>query len=245
MSKRTEFVNVAKSQIGVKEIGTNNVKYNTWYYGRTVNGTTGTSEYAWCVTFECWCANQVGILNTLIPKCNNVGVLKNWYNARGLYYLRGSYTPLKGDLIIFKNSSHTGIVERVESGRIYTIEGNSKDKVSNNSYLLTDSYIQGYCKVKFNDNTTAKTYSGTFPTLPSRGYFKFNPKTPKVYYDRGTQVIYLQKFLNWAVNSGLKVDGILGPDTYNATKSFQKVVGITQDGLFGKNSLAKAKTFKK
>lgn len=237
MSKRTDFVNVAKSQIGVKETGTNNVKYNTWYYGRTVNGRTGTSEYAWCVTFECWCANQVGILNTLVPKCNNVGVLKNWYNARGLYYLRGSYNPQKGDLIIFRNSSHTGIVERVESGRIYTIEGNSKDKVSNNSYLLNDSYIQGYCKVKFNDNTTVKTYSGTFPTLPSRGYFRNK--------DTGTQVKYLQKFLNWAVNSGLSLDGIIGPLTISAVKKFQKAVGITQDGLFGKNSLAKAKTFKK
>lgn len=237
MSKRTDFVNVAKSQIGVRETGTNNVKYNTWYYEREVNGTTGTSEYAWCVTFECWCANQVGILNTLVPKCNNVGVLRDWYKARGLYSLRGSYTPKKGDLIIFRNASHTGIVERVESGRIYTIEGNSKDKVSNNSYLLTDSYIAGYCKVKFNDNTTVKTYSGTFPTLPSRGYFRNK--------DTGTQVKYLQKFLNWAVNSVLIIDGIIGPLTISAVKKFQKAVGITQDGLFGKNSLAKAKTFKK
>lgn len=248
MNKRNEFVEIAKSQIGIKESNTNNVKYNTWYYGHAVNGTPGTSEYAWCVTFECWCAYMVGILNTLIPKCNNVGILRGWYNARGLYHFKDSYTPKKGDLIIFRNASHTGIVERTEGGRIWTIEGNSKDKVSNNNYSLKDSYIQGYCQVKFNDNTTVKTYSGTFPTLPSRGYFKFNPKTPKVYYDRGTQVIYLQKFLNWAVNAGLLVDGVLGLNTYNAIKIFQKKVGFTGsaiDGLFGKNSLAKAKTFKK
>ena len=75
-SKRNDFINIARSQIGIKETGTNNVKYNTWYYGRAVNGRTGTSEYAWCVTFICWCANQIGILNSLIPRHNNVGYIR-------------------------------------------------------------------------------------------------------------------------------------------------------------------------
>lgn len=95
-----------------------------------------------------------------------------------------------------------------------------------------------YAKTYFNKyNTTKKTYTGTFPTLPSRGYFKTG--------DKGTQVKYLQAFLNWAVGSGLAVDGIIGPKTISAVKSFQKVVGLKQDGLFGKNSLSKAKAYKK
>ena len=32
-------------------------------------------------------------------------------------------------------SDHTGIVEKVENGRVYTIEGNSGDSVRQNSYL--------------------------------------------------------------------------------------------------------------
>ena len=33
-------------------------------------------------------------------------------------------------------SDHTGIVEKVENGRVYTIEGNSGDSVRQNSYLV-------------------------------------------------------------------------------------------------------------
>lgn len=220
MSKRSEFVNIAKSQIGVKETGTNNVKYNTWYYGHVVNGTPGTSEYAWCVTFECWCANQIGILGSLVPKCNNVGVLRDWYKARGLYHLRGTYTPKEGDLIIFKNASHTGIVEKISGGRLFTIEGNSKDKVSNNNYALSDSYIQGYCQVKF-DNSSSSS-----PSKPGNG-----------------DVVTIQMILNNRYKTGLYTDGIYGPKTKKALiKGLQKELnkqfnaGLVVDGIFGANT---------
>lgn len=85
--------------------------------------------------------------------------------------------------------------------------------------------------------TTKKTYSGTFPTLPSRGYFKKG--------DKGTQVKNLQKFLNWAVNAKLVVDGEVGDKTIAAVVAFQVIVKLAQDGLFGKNCLAKAKIYKK
>lgn len=81
------------------------------------------------------------------------------------------------------------------------------------------------------------TYTGTFPTLPSRGYFKKG--------DKGTQVKNLQKFLNWALGLKLDVDGIIGNKTISAIKQFQKITGIKIDGLFGKDSLAKAKKYKK
>lgn len=219
MSKRNEFVNVARSQIGVREIGTNNVKYNTWYYERVVNGTPGTSEYAWCVTFECWCANQIGILNSLIPKCNNVGVLRDWYKARGLYHLKTSYTPKAGDLIIFKNAFHTGIVERVESGKIWTIEGNSKDKVSNNTYLKTDSYIQGYCQVKFNDNqgNTGNTTKSSIKEIQAmiKSKYNFNFYVDGIYGSETKKMLIkaLQTELNKQYNANLNVDGVFGAKT--------------------------------
>ena len=80
-------------------------------------------------------------------------------------------------------------------------------------------------------------YSGTFPTLPKRGYFANT--------DTGTQVKNLQKLLNWAVDAGLSVDGSMGPKTIAAVKTFQKKYGLAPDGYFGKASLAKAKTIKK
>ena len=87
------------------------------------------------------------------------------------------------------------------------------------------------------DNVVVNTYTGVFPKLPSIGYFKNG--------DKGTEVKNLQRFLNWAVNAKLSVDGIIGNKTISAVKNFQKIVGIKQDGLYGKNSLAKAKEFKK
>ena len=103
----------------------------------------------------------------------------------------------------------------------------------------TKSVTRGnYAKTYFNKyNTTKKGYTGVFPTLPTRSYFKSG--------DRGTHVKYLQQFLNWAVNTKLVVDGIIGPKTISAVKLFQKTVGIKQDGLFGKISLSKAKDYKK
>lgn len=45
----------AYAQVGTAEnpIGSNNVRYNTLYYGRTIND----PKYAWCMTFV-WCAFQ-------------------------------------------------------------------------------------------------------------------------------------------------------------------------------------------
>lgn len=85
--------------------------------------------------------------------------------------------------------------------------------------------------------TVKSAYSGTFPKLPKRGYFKKG--------DKGTQVKNLQKFLNWWGNYKLKVDGKCGKKTIKAVKKFQKSIGTKADGKFGKKTLAKAKTLKK
>lgn len=85
--------------------------------------------------------------------------------------------------------------------------------------------------------TTAKAYTGTFPTLPARGYFQKG--------DKGEQVKNLQKFLNWCIGAKLTVDGDFGTKTFEAIKTFQKTYGLKEDGLFGSNSLKKAKTIEK
>ena len=50
-------VATALAQVGVKEkpAGSNNVKYNTWYYGKPVHG----DAYPWCEVFVCWCFAHV------------------------------------------------------------------------------------------------------------------------------------------------------------------------------------------
>lgn len=217
MSKRDEFVEIAKSQVGVRETGVNNVKYNTWYYGREVNGTPGTSEYAWCVVFESWCANEVGILNTLVPKENNVGKLMDWYSARNLYHT-SNYSPKKGDLVVFNNGKHTGIVEYVDN-QVHTIEGNSGDKVARHTYSIWGS-ITGYCEVKFDDSPS--------PT-----------PTPE---PTGT-IAYIQKTLNERYGYNLAVDNIPGKDTWKHLRmalqhelNVQYGAGLVEDGILGSAS---------
>lgn len=85
--------------------------------------------------------------------------------------------------------------------------------------------------------STKKGYTGTFPTLPKKGYLGKG--------DTGTQVKNLQKFLNWYGNYKLVIDGSFGNATLKAVKSYQKKAGLTIDGYFGKASLSKAKTIKK
>lgn len=85
--------------------------------------------------------------------------------------------------------------------------------------------------------TTKKKYSGTFPTLPKKGYFAKG--------DTGVNVKRLQKFLNWYGNYKLAIDGSFGNATLSAVKKYQKKAGLKVDGFFGKASLAKAKTIKK
>lgn len=100
-------------------------------------------------------------------------------------------------------------------------------------------------------NHTAKY----FEHIINKDYTNSNKKTWGVYRacvptpisrdDRGTEVVKLQKFLNWFGGYGLATDGICGTKTENAIKDFQKKVGITVDGYFGSASLTKAKSYKK
>lgn len=91
----------------------------------------------------------------------------------------------------------------------------------------------------YNKKKKAKTedYSGTYPELPKRGYFKKG--------DEGSEVKKLQKLLNWILDIKLTVDGVIGAKTINAIKTFQDKYGLESDGLFGSASLSKAKKIKK
>ena len=67
----------------------------------------------------------------MFAACASQGV--PWFQERGLWQ-SGSYEPRSGDIIFFDwdgdmSADHVGIVEKVENGRVYTVEGNSGDSV--------------------------------------------------------------------------------------------------------------------
>lgn len=136
-----EIVTVALSQVG--NIG--GEPYWSWYgFG---------SRVEWCACFVSWCANECGYIEAgVIPKfaaCASQGV--PWFQSHGLWQDK-SYEPRPGDIIFFDwddggqdgQSDHVGIVEKVENGRVYTVEGNSGDSVRQNSYPIGYYEIYGY-----------------------------------------------------------------------------------------------------
>ena len=134
-----DLVAVAQSQVG--NVG--GAPYWSWY--------GFSSRVEWCAIFVSWCAEQCGLIDSgAIPKFAGVGTGVNWFQSRG-QWLSGSATPEPGMLIFFKwygseslIADHVGIVERVENGRVYTIEGNSNDMVRRNSYPVGYGEILGY-----------------------------------------------------------------------------------------------------
>ena len=146
MSIRDEIIRIASEQVGYKEYANNQTKYGEWY------GLQG----EWCDIFISWLANQVGILDTLIPKEAYVPTTATWYKNKNLLKDR-NYTPSKGDLILFdynynKTPDHIGIVEYVEGNVIHTIEGNKSKMVKRQQYAIGNSQIYGIAIVQYQED---------------------------------------------------------------------------------------------
>lgn len=144
------FVEIVKGELGTEEKPYNNVKYNTWYYGKEVSGSY-TSQYSWCITFISWCANKAGIGTNILPKTASSESLRNFYIERGLYEKRSAHTPKVGDIVFFGSSkaTHAGVVVSVDGNKIEVIEGNCSDKVKLMTYKFTESSIMGYASPNF------------------------------------------------------------------------------------------------
>lgn len=128
MNMIDNIIDLANKQVGIKEnpIGSNNVIYNTEYYGHPVSG----SGYAWCVVFCWWLFKQCGLSYLFFggSKTASCTTLLNYAKSKGLT----TNNPAKGDLVIFEwenGQRHIGIIEKVTSKTIYTIEGNCSDCV--------------------------------------------------------------------------------------------------------------------
>ena len=132
-----EIVAVALSQVG--NIG--GQPYWSWY--------GFSSRVDWCACFVSWCAEQCGYLEMgVIPRFAGCIQGSNWFKSRGLWQ-DGSYEPRPGDIIFFDWEGdgipdHVGIVEKVENGRVHTVEGNSGDMCRQNSYPVGSAVVYGY-----------------------------------------------------------------------------------------------------
>ena len=125
---------------------------NAGYYQADKNG------YDWCDMFVDW---------VLLKACGNkkdgeyTQCQTGLYGA-GCYWSAQCYrnvgrfgkTPKYGSQIFFGEigeESHTGIVEKFDQNFVYTIEGNTNNRVERKKYSINDSNIVGYGYMRFED----------------------------------------------------------------------------------------------
>lgn len=164
----------ARAEIGYLEKKSNsqlddktaNAGSNNWTkYARDLDGIGNIyngkkNGYDWCDVFADWCyITTFGVELGMALTCQSYkGLGAGCKYSRQYYANKGQLvnSPQPGDQIFFGDSSsiwHTGIVEKVANGKVYTIEGNTSGAsgvisngggVAAKSYPLGSSYIRGY-----------------------------------------------------------------------------------------------------
>jgi hypothetical protein len=146
------------------------------------------------------------------------------YTSVALYKKAGRWTQnaARGHQIFFGGSGHTGLVEKVSGGVVYTIEGNKGDEVRRCSYSVHSPSIIGYGRPKY------ELITGTAEPVEDDGILRRGSK--------GKAVRFLQLVLG-----GLDDDGSFGSETDAKVRAFQRSHGLTVDGEVGKNTWAAIK----
>lgn len=132
MNTIDKVLDICRSQIGVTEYppNSNNVKYNTTYYGQPVYDGLWGCNFPWCVVFLWWCFRAADASEYFFGggRTANCGTLADYYEERGQLV---KYGYKKGDIVFFdfgKEYQHVGIIESVNKDGTYTtIEGNTSD----------------------------------------------------------------------------------------------------------------------
>ena len=143
----TDGYNLVKTGYG--ELGNvGGEKYWSWY--------GFTSHQPWCACFVSWCADQNGLIEKgVIPSFAGVSYGASWFMGRN-EWIWGNQVPSPGMIIFFDFTNmnldnirdgvadHVGIVEKVENGYVYAIEGNYNNACVENTYAIGHYNILGY-----------------------------------------------------------------------------------------------------
>lgn len=146
----SKVIEIAKSQIGYKEVGNNHTKYSKEldaikYY----NTQKDPASADWCAIFTDWCIYQAtgkdkaqALKANYEPTKDNCGASCYYqfvyYDSHNKFYK----SPKAGDKVIFGTAlkkgsiTHIGIVIAVDGNKITTVEGNKSNSVKKCSYTL-------------------------------------------------------------------------------------------------------------
>ena len=123
MATAEKILEIARSQIGARESPANsdNVKYNTAYYGREVSG-----KYPWCAVFVWWVFREAGA-----PELYYGGGETAYCPTLMSFHKKQKVTDYRpGDIVFFNfsgrsSAGHVGICESWDGTYITTIDGNT------------------------------------------------------------------------------------------------------------------------
>ena len=227
---------------------------------------------AWCDVFVDWCFVQAYGLEAALALTNQPTNAEKNYGAgcrysRDYFYSKGRLfdKPEPGDQIFFyskdkKSISHTGLVYKVDSNKVYTVEGNTSGAsgvisngggVCKKSYSLTYSRLAGFGRPKWDtetpvvapaekpkqDNASKAETAEKAENKPESVVLEMN--TLRI-NSKGTQVKVLQWLLNHTTDFTCgTIDGHFGTKTLTAVRQFQEANGLEVDGVVGKNTWKK------
>lgn len=175
------LISVAENEIGYLE-----KKSNADLESKTGNaGSANYTKYwrdlcpslqgnAWCNAFVNWCfVKAFGTADAKKLLCCSAfsyytPTSSGYFKSKGQWH---TSNPQRGDVIYYKNASricHVGIVYKVDSSYVYTIEGNTSGGsglvangggVASKKYSRSSSYIAGYGRPNYGAQATAQTPS--------------------------------------------------------------------------------------
>lgn len=240
---------ISKSQLDSK---TGNAGYNNYTkYARDLDAIpkiyNGKKQgYAWCDVFVDWCFVQAygveGMQYLLGQPNKSLGAgckySANYFRNKNRFY---TSNPRPGDVIYFGkrgNESHTGIVENVVSGKVYTIEGNTSGAagvvangggVFRKSYSVNNSRIAGYGRPPYN-----MTISHSEPINNKEKVCKVEVKQLAKGSEGGNVKALQLLLIAYGYSCGsYGADGDFGSATDSAVRKYQKAKGLSVDGIVG------------
>ena len=168
-------LNVQFANKALEYIGQGATKFRKWYYNTDLKGTP------WCAVFVSYVANESGILNKIVKRCQGAGdfAREGTASGRGKWYEGDVTKPQVGDIVTFTwngkgkyegrdayFSDHVGIVYKVDRNYVYTVEGNTNGTndtsiVSKRIYALYDGNINGYYRPNWSAIKTSQPKKDT------------------------------------------------------------------------------------
>lgn len=242
---RVEGISMAASGCGPCSVASIacNISYTTpkqvaaWLSGRGAFGSSGTTRAGITVALD-----HYGFKSTYYTPESGGG--RSWKKAmEQMKSLKGDWWAIflvvgkrnGGKDNLWTSGGHYLAITDMKNGKLYVRDSGARKRTGyyDPELLRYDTNVIWVIQKK----AAGEGYSGTFPTLPAKGYLCKG--------DSGQAVKYLQMFLKWCGLYNDKVDGVFGAKTETAVRAYQKAERLTVDGWFGPACLARAKKVKK